>query len=241
MPKAFYCNLTYRRMSNNMIKISQIYWTTRKKLDKEIAAFDNYSARYSKTIGDYNFDYCKTCFGPTIGHKDIDCTDIDWTDKDINDIKDIIKDSEVFKKKFGLMKGNEDLVKTRKPIAQNNAGSCLNVPANETGLPAKTETMDYCANSNEQTSNLIDNDLTAKIEHEGQKRTELKFACNQGDNVFLETTDSKQHGDSMHNEKILFACEECDKWYRNSDDLKAHNQVTHKVFECDYCNDTMCH
>lgn len=115
MPKPSYCNLICSRMSNNMIKISQIYWSNRKKLDKEIAALDNYSARYSKSTEDYNFDYCKTCFGPTIGHKDID-----WTDKDINDIKDIIKDSAVFKTKFGFMKGNEDLFKKRKPSARNN-------------------------------------------------------------------------------------------------------------------------
>ena len=86
------------------VEDSQIYWSNRKKLDKEIAALDNYSARYSKSTEDYNLNYCKTCFGPTIEHKDID-----WTDKDINDIKDIIKDSAVFKTQFGFMKGNEDL------------------------------------------------------------------------------------------------------------------------------------
>ena len=164
MPKTSYCNLICRRMSNNMINISQIYWSNRKKLVKEIAALDNYSARYSKTTEDYNFDYCKTCFGPTIGHKDIDCTDIDWTDKDINDIKDIIKDSAVFKTKFEFMKRNEDLFKKREPSARNNTRVVPRLRQSfppkqrqwiiapmKKGLPAKAETMD--CRSNKQLAN----------------------------------------------------------------------------------------
>ena len=98
----------------NMDQISKVYWTG-EDLDKALRNADKYLARYSKTDGTYKFFLCEECKGPKLGHKDDDCKGMIWSKEDLTFINDMIMNSLAFEPKFGLVKGNDDLVRKRTP------------------------------------------------------------------------------------------------------------------------------
>ena len=58
---------------------------------------------------------CEECKGPKLGHKDDDCNGMIWSKEYLTFINDMIMNSPAFEPKFGLVKGNDDLVRKRTP------------------------------------------------------------------------------------------------------------------------------
>ena len=147
MPEIPYSILSIFMVSmDNILKI----YRTGDDLDEAIEKNENkYVATFSRATGRYEFANCDLCKGPILGHKQENCDNVTWNDEELETIENMILDSKTFDAKFGVVEGNDDLVKKRTkkkaqsldetgfPVKAYEIG--FNAKANETGFPANTE------------------------------------------------------------------------------------------------------